>query len=95
MDIFNIVNASISGAVVAAGVFLKSWLKDKKIKNFELKRLLPIFLLIVSEVLNIAYGLTQGENIVISISNGLISTFIATYGYDVVKSIMSKGTREE
>lgn len=94
MDIFNVVNSSIAGAVIAVGVFLKNWLKDKKIKNFELKRLLPLFLLVISEVINIAYGLSQGENIVISISNGLISTFIATYGYDVVKSIISKGTKD-
>lgn len=94
MDIFNVVNSSIAGAVIAVGVFLKNWLKDKKIKNFELKRLLPLFLLVISEVINIAYGLSQGENIVISISNGLISTFIATYGYDVVKSIVSKGTKD-
>ena len=94
MDIFNVVNSSIAGAVIAVGVFLKNWLKDKKIKNFELKRLLPLFLLVISEVINIAYGLSQGENIVISISNGLISTFIATYGYDVVKSIFSKGTKD-
>ena len=94
MDIFNVVNSSIAGAVIAVGVFLKNWLKDKKIKNFELKRLLPLFLLIISEALNIAYGMTQGENIVVSISNGLISTFIATFGYDVVKSIMSKGIKD-
>lgn len=95
MNIFNLVNSSIAGAVIAIGVFLKNFLKDKKIKNFEVKRLLPLFLLIVSEIINIAYGLTQGENIVVSISNGFISTFVATYGYDVVKSIVSKGNKEE
>lgn len=94
MNIFNLVNSSIAGAVIAIGVFLKSFLKDKKIKNFEVKRLLPLFLLIVSEIINIAYGLTQGENIVVSISNGFISTFVATYGYDVVKSIVSKGNKD-
>ena len=73
MNIFNLVNSSIAGAVIAIGVFLKNFLKDKKIKNFEVKRLLPLFLLIVSEIINIAYGLTQGENIVVSISNGFIS----------------------
>ena len=94
MNIFNLVNSSIAGAVIAIGVFLKSFLKDKKIKNFEVKRLLPLFILIVSEIINIAYGLTQGENIVVSISNGFISTFVSTYGYDVVKSIVSKGNKD-
>lgn len=94
MGIFNVVNTSISGAVVAIGVFLKDWLKDKQIKNFKLVRLLPLFLLIISEILNIVYGYTQGENIMISVSNGIISALTATYGYDVVKAVMKNGVKD-
>lgn len=95
MENLNFINGAIGGAVIAFGAFLKEWLKGKKIKNFELKRLLPIFVFIVAEALNIAYGLTTGENIVVSIANGFTSTFIATFGYDVYKSIFKKGTKEE
>ena len=87
MNIFNAINSSIAGAVIAFGVFLKDDLKDKKIGNFELKRLLPIILLLVSEALNILYGYSIGENVIVSISNGLISTLLATYGYDVFKTL--------
>ena len=90
VGVFNVTNTTISSAIVAIGVFLKDWLKDKKIGNFELKRLLPILLLFISEAINIAYGYMQGENIMISMSNGVISACMATYGYDVVKTIMSK-----
>lgn len=92
---FSYINAAIAGAVVAIGAFLKMWLKDKKIGKFELKRLLPIFILIIAEALNIVYGLTTGENIVISISNGITSTFIAVFGYDVAKSLFKNGVKEE
>ena len=90
MESSNAANTAISGAVVAFGIFLKEWLKDKKIGNFELRRLLPLLILLASEILNIAYGYTQGENIVISISNGVTSACMAAFGYDVVKSITSK-----
>lgn len=90
MGIFNTVNSSIAGAVIAFGVFLKDDLENKKIGNFELNRLLPIILLLVSETLNILYGYSIGENIIVSISNGLISTMIATYGYDVYKTLKGK-----
>ena len=84
---FNAVNGAIAAAVVAIGKFLKEFLKDKKIRDFELKRLLPIFIFIVAEVLNIAYGITTGENIVVSFSNGITSTFLSVFGYDIVKSL--------
>lgn len=95
MENLNFINGAIGAAVIAFGAFLKKWLKGKKIKKFELKRLLPIFVFIVAEALNIAYGLTTGENIVVSISNGLTSTFIAVFGYDVYKSVFKEGTKEE
>ena len=95
MENLNFINGPIGAAVIAVGVFLKEWLKDKKIKNFKLIRLLPIFVFIVAEVLNIVYGLITGENIVISFSNGITSTFIAVFGYDVYKSVFKKGTKEE
>ena len=95
MENLNFINGAIGAAVIAFGAFLKEWLKGKKIKNFEVKRLLPILVFIVAEVLNITYGLTTGENIVVSISNGLTSTFIATFGYDVYKSVFKKGNKEE
>ena len=95
MENLNFINGSIGAAVIAAGVFLKEWLKDKKIKNFKLIRLLPIFVFIIAEVLNIVYGLTTGENMVVSFSNGITSTFIAVFGYDVYKSVFKKGTKEE
>lgn len=95
MENLNFMNGAIGAAVIAIGTFLKEWLKDKKIKNFELKRLLPILVFIVAEVLNIVYGLTTGENIVVSFSNGVTSTFIAVFGYDVYKSVFKKGNKEE
>lgn len=95
MENLNFINGAIGGAVIAFGFFLKEWLKGKKIKNFKLIRLLPIFVFIVAEALNIAYGLTTGENIVVSFSNGLTSTFIAVFGYDVYHSAFKKGTKEE
>ena len=90
MNSLNGVNGIISGIVVAIGVYLKNDLKDKKIGNFKLMRLFPLIILIVSEILHITYGFTQGEDTIISISNGLTSAMLATFGYDVVKS-MSKG----
>ena len=95
MENLNFMNGAIGAAVITIGTFLKEWLKDKKIKNFELKRLLPIFVFIIAEVLNIVYGLTTGENIVVSFSNGVTSTFIAVFGYDVYKSVFKKGNKEE
>lgn len=94
MENLNFINVSIAAAVVAAGAFLKEWLKDKKIKNFELKRLLPIFILIIAEVINIVYGLTTGENIVVSVSNGVTSAFVAVFGYDVYKSVVKGGNKD-
>ena len=87
---FNTVNNAIAIAVYAAGKFLKEFLKDKKIKDFELNRLLPIFIFVISEILNIAYGITNGENIVVSFSNGITSTFLAVYGYDIIKSLRGR-----
>lgn len=92
---FSYINAAIAGAVVAVAAFLKTWLKDKKIGNFKLKRLLPIFVGIIAEILNIIYGLTTGENIVISVANGITSTFIAVFGYDVAKALFKEGDEEK
>ncbi len=94
MENLNFINVPIAVAVVTAGAFLKEWLKDKKIKNFELKRLLPIFILIIAEVINIVYGLTTGENIVVSVSNGVTSAFVAVFGYDVYKSVVKGGNKD-
>lgn len=93
MVIFSAANTSISGLVIAIGVFLKSWLKDKKIKNFELNRILPILLLFISEIISVVYGSTRGEDIWTSLSNGVVSALTATYGYDVVKTAMSNGIK--
>jgi len=90
-EIINIVNAIIMGATVAAGIFIKKFLKNKKIKSFNLSRLLPIFILLVGETLNILYGVATGENIVISISKGLIVSCVAAFGYDVYKSLFYHG----
>lgn len=95
MEGLDYINAAIMGGVIAIGIFLKDWLKDKKIKNFELKRLLPVFILIVAEVLNVGYGLTIQQNIVISISEGFVSACISVFGYDVVKTVMKKGNKDD
>ena len=71
-EILNLTNGSIAGATIVVGVFLKKILKGKKIKNFELTRLLPLLIVCVSEALNIVYGIITSENIIISISNGQI-----------------------
>ena len=95
MEGLDYINAAIMGGVIAIGIFLKDWLKDKKIKDFELKRLLPVFILIVAEVLNVGYGLTIQQNIVISISEGFVSACISVFGYDVVKTVMKKGNKDD
>ena len=94
MENLDFINAAIMAGTIAVGVFLKNWLKNKKIKNFELKRLLPIFILIVSEALNIVYGIINGDNIVISISTGFVCACISAYGYDVWKSVVKSGNKE-
>ena len=35
MEGLDYINAAIMGGVIAIGIFLKDWLKDKKIKNFD------------------------------------------------------------
>lgn len=87
MEVSDAVNNAIAAIVMALGVYLKNDLKDKKIGNFKVSRLLPVIILVVSEAFNIIYGLTQGEHIIVSISNGLTSAMKATFGYDVVKSL--------
>ena len=93
MENLNFINAAIMAGTIAIGVFLKSWLKGKKIKNFELNRLLPIFILIISEALNIGYGLINGDNIVVSISTGFVCACISVFGYDVWKSAVKSGNK--
>lgn len=91
-QILNAVNSSLAGATIAAGVLIKYLIGDKKIGKVSLKKFLPLFILIVGELLNILYGITTKQNIVISVSNGLISTLLATYGYDFYKAVHKKGT---
>lgn len=94
-EILNLTNGSIAGATIVVGVFLKKILKGKKIKNFELTRLLPLLIVCVSEALNIVYGIMTSENIIISISNGLITAFMAISGYDMFKSLYIKGMKQQ
>lgn len=89
--IFNTTNAVIMGATIAAGIFLKHIIKNKKIGNFEIKRLLPIFILLIGEFLSVAYGIMTNENMIISISNGLTNSGIAAFGYDIFKSLYHNG----
>ena len=93
--IINAISPLIMGATIAAGVFIKKGLKGVKIGNFEVVRLLPIFILIVGEVLSIVYGLITDENIVLSVSSGLIVSAIAAFGYDIYKSLFGKGVASE
>lgn len=88
------INGIISAGVVAFGALLKGGLKGVKIGNFELNRLLPIFILIAAEVIHITYGYMIGENIVVSMSRGFTSTGIAVFGYDVAKSLTQKEKQE-
>ena len=90
MEVSEAINNAIAVIVTALGVYLKHDLNDKKIGNFKLIRLLPLFILVISETLHIAYGFTQGEDIIISISNGLKSAMIATFGYDIAKSFIKR-----
>lgn len=91
-QILNAVNSSIAGATIASGVFLKKIIGDKKIGKVSLKKFLPLFIFIIGELLNILYGFTTNQNIVVSISNGLFSTLLASYGYDIFKTIYKGGS---
>lgn len=90
-DYINIANAIIMGATIFSGFYIKKFVKNKKIGNFELKRLLPILILIVGETFSILYGLSTGENIILSICNGLIVSGVSAFGYDIFKSLHKKG----
>ena len=95
MENFDWMDAAMVGGVVAIGKFIKEWLKGKKIKNFELKRLLPVFILIAAETMYVIYSLTTGENMVLAVSEGFVSACIATFGYDVVKSAFKGGNKDK
>lgn len=95
MENFDWMDAAMVGGVVAIGKFLKEWLKNKKIKNFKLKRLLPLFILLAAEVMYVLYSFSTGENMVLAVSEGFVSACIATFGYDVVKTAMKKGNKDE
>ena len=95
MENFDWMDAVLVGGVVAIGKFIKEWLKGKKIKGFELVRLLPVFILLAAETIYILYSFSTGENIILAISEGFVSACIATFGYDVVKTAMKKGNKEE
>ena len=95
MENFDWMDAVMVGGVVAIGKFIKKWLKDKKIKNFKLKRLLPVFILIAAEIMYVLYSFTTGENIILAISEGFVSACIATFGYDAVKSAFKGGNKDE
>lgn len=91
LDYINLANAAIMGATIFSGVYIKKFIKNKKIKNFSLIRILPILILIVGETLSILYGLSVGENIILSICNGLIVSGVSAFGYDMFKSLRKNG----
>lgn len=94
-DLLKFINIIIMGGTVAAGIYIKKLIKNVKIGKFQLIRVLPLLILIVGETLSILYGLITEENIVLSISKGLIISCISAFGYDIYKSLFGKGVASE
>lgn len=81
--------------IVIIGKVLKPLLVGKKLGKVELTKLLPVFLLIVGEVLTIVGAIVQHTDIWTAIVSGVLYTGVAVLGYDSIRGAMSKGVKSE
>lgn len=74
-------------AIVIFGKALKMIIGDRP----KLKKLLPVFLFIFSEVMTILGAIISKTDIWTAVVSGIVYTGVAAWGYDAVKGAMSKG----